>query len=156
MKIQIRRGCFETNSSSTHCITISTRQEFDDVMSGKSFIKYRFDEGADMLPKDEAIEWNIKKMSEHFEEDYKFNELMKKYRECGNLCTAFYDIEYDALYDDGWCDFKDEADYSVYEYYMSYDEWEDGPGEYYVPFTKNFTSPSGDEMTAWGYYGNDY
>ena len=32
---QVRRGVFETNSSSTHSLTIITKQEFDDYQKGK-------------------------------------------------------------------------------------------------------------------------
>ena len=35
MKIQIRRGVFETNSSSTHSLQICTKEEFDQWVDGK-------------------------------------------------------------------------------------------------------------------------
>ena len=35
MKKQIRTGVFETNSSSTHTLTICTKKEFDDWRAGK-------------------------------------------------------------------------------------------------------------------------
>ena len=37
MKIQIRQGVFETNSSSVHSITICTQNEFDDWRNGKVY-----------------------------------------------------------------------------------------------------------------------
>lgn len=41
----------------------------------------------------------------------------------------------------------------VYERYLTYDELFDRmPFEF---FTRHFTSPSGDKMVAWGYYGYD-
>ena len=37
MKIQIRQGVFETNSSSTHSITMCTKSEFDEWREGKLY-----------------------------------------------------------------------------------------------------------------------
>lgn len=37
MKIQIRQGVFETNSSSVHSITMCTQNEFDDWRNGKVY-----------------------------------------------------------------------------------------------------------------------
>jgi len=39
MKIQIRTGIFETNSSSTHSLIISTEQEFKDWEKGMLYLK---------------------------------------------------------------------------------------------------------------------
>lgn len=36
-KIQIRRGAFETNSSSTHSITMCTKNEYDEWRAGKLY-----------------------------------------------------------------------------------------------------------------------
>ena len=37
MKMQIRQGVFETNSSSTHSITMCTKNEFNDWRNGKLY-----------------------------------------------------------------------------------------------------------------------
>lgn len=37
MKVQIRFGTFETNSSSTHSLVILNKQEYDDWQSGRLF-----------------------------------------------------------------------------------------------------------------------
>ena len=37
MKMQIRHGVFETNSSSVHSITMCTQNEFDDWRNGKVY-----------------------------------------------------------------------------------------------------------------------
>lgn len=49
-------------------------------------------------------------------------------------------------------------------YYNDFDEWrrdeglvnyEDNDDDYFEHFTKHFTTPSGDNMVAFGYYGHD-
>lgn len=37
--IQIRSGCFETNSSSTHCLVLANQKDWDDFMQGKSVLE---------------------------------------------------------------------------------------------------------------------
>ena len=71
---QVRRGIFETNSSSTHSITMCTKNEFNEWVDGKI---YRNDgywgnstsalKDKDFLTYDEAIE--LIKSSEYYEED---------------------------------------------------------------------------------------
>lgn len=38
MKLQIRQGVFETNSSSTHALTICTQEEWDKLQSGEYLV----------------------------------------------------------------------------------------------------------------------
>lgn len=96
MKFQIRKGLFETNSSTCHTLTICTEKEFEDFKKGKLF----YDRWRDQLT------------DEHF--NYDTDEL-------------------NMMYDD-------------YEEYL--EEWEDN-------FVQRFTTPSGDNMVAFGYYGHD-
>lgn len=43
MKIQIRRGVFETNSSSTHSITICTEEDFKKFLDGQMVLDRWFE-----------------------------------------------------------------------------------------------------------------
>ena len=54
--LQIRQGVFETNSSSTHAISVCSKADWDMLQSGKAMI----DTNLDILPNDEAIAENEK------------------------------------------------------------------------------------------------
>lgn len=56
MKTQIRQGVFETNSSSTHAISICSKAEWDAFNNGEMMINVR--EDLKLLPVKEALEWN--------------------------------------------------------------------------------------------------
>lgn len=87
---QVRRGVFETNSSSTHSITICTLEEFEKFKAGE-------------LVWDE---WNDK--------------LIPITNENAGRCTPFKKF-----------------------------------GEYLETYVEGFTTPSGDNMVAFGEYGYD-
>ena len=122
MKVQLRQGVFETNSSSTHSLSICTAQEWQDLKNGKALIRR---EDVDVLPYDEAIEFNKNYAKSHkLKWDYVTNTIV-----------------------DGDCDCD-------YECYTTWDEFYNNTD--YEFFTQHFTTPSGDQMVAWGYYGYDY
>ena len=86
--IQVRQGVFETNSSSTHSITMCTKNEFNEWVGGKV---YRNDgswydstsvlKDKDFLTYDEAIE--LIKSSKYYEpmkEDENVDDYFKEYR----------------------------------------------------------------------------
>ena len=85
--IQVRQGVFETNSSSTHSITMCTKNEFNEWVGGKI---YRNDgcwydstsvlKDKDFLTYDEAIE--LIKSSKYYEsmkEDENVDDYFKEY-----------------------------------------------------------------------------
>lgn len=85
--IQVRQGVFETNSSSTHSITMCTKNEFNEWVDGKI---YRNDgcwydstsvlKDKDFLTYDEAIE--LIKSSKYYKpmkEDENVDDYFKKY-----------------------------------------------------------------------------
>ena len=94
MKIQIRRGLFETNSSSVHSITIVPESEIDKWRKGELFYSY---DDEKLIPISEI---------ENYDPD----------------CVSNFE------------DFGDE----------------------YEIFFENYTSPSGDKIVAFGYYGYNY
>ena len=70
MKLQIRRGVFETNSSNTHSLTICTKEKYDKWKENKLF--FDFDRGEKFFTKDELeIEMKSSKYfdKESYEED---------------------------------------------------------------------------------------
>ena len=126
----IRQGCFETNSSSTHSITLCMENEFEKWKNGELYWN-RWDEK--LVPKEE-VEKEFAKIREEFisenpgfdENDEEWQEELEKYiNEDGK---TYYSYE----------------DFNDYEY-MEYETYED-----------SLKTPSGETVVAFGYYGNDY
>ena len=79
MKQQIRKGVFETNSSSVHCMTMCSRSTYDDWKDGK-LIYNRYDEDFETVEADREYStddgyytydefWNMDYM-DTFEDEY--------------------------------------------------------------------------------------
>lgn len=125
----IRQGCFETNSSSTHSITLCMESEFEKWKNGELYWN-RWDEK--LVPKEE-VEKEFAKIREEFisenpgfdENDEEWQEELEKYiNEDGK---TYYSYE----------------DFNDYEY-MEYETYED-----------SLKTPNGEIVVAFGYYGND-
>lgn len=120
----IRQNTFETNSSSTHSLTICTAKQWEEF---KTTDKYLADWDGELFLVDELIEVMKKEAIEHpnWYEDIDLNNR--------ESC-----IEY-----------LTEDDYFTYETWGSYDKWSDWAEAY----EEEFTTPSGDKMVAFGAYG---
>ena len=120
---QIRFNTFETNSSSTHSLVICTKKQFEDLKKHKLYI-YENDTLVDLVEARAKVEKYYPSRLAELDE-YINNQDYESVEEILTDC----DIEtYDA-----W-----------------YDRQEDSGLESYV---KTFTTPSGDQMVAWGRYG---
>ncbi|MGN0967028.1 MAG: DUF3835 domain-containing protein [Candidatus Coprovivens sp.] len=126
----IRQGCFETNSSSTHSITLCMENEFEKWKNGELYWN-RWDEK--LVPKEE-VEKEFAKMREEFiakhpsfdANDEEWQEELEEYiNEDGK---TYYSYE----------------DFNDYDY-MEYETYED-----------SLKTPNGETVVAFGYYGNDY
>lgn len=76
MKVQIRFGTFETNSSSTHSLVILNKQEYNDWLNGRLF----FDRNGSRISGDEynsCYAAQLKFAEQKFAEDY------EKYKDWG-------------------------------------------------------------------------
>lgn len=119
----VRRGVFETNSSSTHSITICTKKEYEDWRCAKVLLDDRWNAKKQFITREEAIQ-------------------------------KLQNVErYDYLKDTNWEDedvvneiLKEKEIYSFSSY----------PDDDYETFYEEYTSPNGDEIVTFGYYGNDY
>lgn len=121
----IRRGTFETNSSSTHSITMCSESEFDKFKNGEMVLVY--DER--LIPKEEV-------------ED-EINELRQEF------------IDDNPDFDENDEDWKDRLDYYIccnsnYYTYNGFCNLE------YEHFEDRYTTPNGETIVAFGYYGYDY
>lgn len=101
MKRQIRRGVFETNSSSVHSLTMCMESDFNKWVAGE-LVWSRW--GDELVP----ITDEIKKSME-----------------------------------------EDEREYLTYEQFNNYDYID------YETFEDSYTTPNGETVKSFGYYGHD-
>lgn len=122
MKRQIRRGVFETNSSSTHSLTMMMKSDYERwekenlyLFKGYTY-GWDFDKPIDgsFYTKDEAIKFT--KRYKYYDEDDGIGESL---RDAGFI------------------------------------SWDDEGSEYLESFYKEFTTPSGETIVAFGEYGYD-
>ena len=136
---QIRQGVFETNSSSTHSLCICTKKEYEDFKDGKlSFNHYR----------DRLEDCNIP------------SNYMNRAKEYYEKNKTRFMLDWDNLSP------EDQKNYMINEFDRSYkgdgifkdnrtfEQFKDG-FDGLESYTRFFTSPSGDEMVAFGVYGYD-
>ena len=117
MKRQIRRGVFETNSSSVHSLTMCSAEE------------YKKWEDGEVLYWREADKFATKE------------EIIAELNTQSWYSNANWDDE-DYVHDA----FLDEGVKTCEEYFDNY---------YFETFRYRHTTPSGDEVVAFGYYGHD-
>ena len=141
MIVQVRSGVFETNSSSTHSLNICTKSDYDRwvndkniVFIGDSYLVGAKDFGGrEFVTKSEIIDYLKKKNESITEEDDKFPETISEY------------FERD---EDDWYSISPASEDGIYDsdtYELDNEELES--------YTQEFTTPSGDEMVAFGTYG---
>lgn len=137
MKRQIRHGVFETNSSSTHSLTMCSEEEFEDWKRGKVL----FDESKGGIFVSVSVMNDYdKKMAENNYENTK-DIFQKDWRDLAEEAKEKYYFEY--AKENGIID----EDSKTYEEYMGH-----GSLEKYV---EHYTSKSGDKIVAFGEYGYD-
>jgi hypothetical protein len=61
MKVQVRQGVFETNSSSTHAVSVCTLSEWEEYRNGKLWLNMS---SLKFLPEDDAKLYNADKIAE--------------------------------------------------------------------------------------------
>lgn len=135
MKRQIRRGVFETNSSSTHSLTMCLSSDYDkwNYKSGETLL---FKGSGWCYPKDNQPIYN------HFytkEEAIAF-EKSSKYAPSENFDWNDEDAVMEMLHENEWYD-------SHYYWHIFCSDYE--------TFENTMTTPSGDEVVVFGYYGYD-
>jgi hypothetical protein len=120
---QVRRGVFETNSSSTHSLTMMMKSDYERWQNDQLYLYTGSGWGWDfnqpvknkMYTRDEVVAF------------------VKSYR--------YYDKEA-------------EIDNKMLRY-MDFIAWDDEGNEYLESFYREFTTPSGETIVAFGEYGYD-
>ena len=117
MKRQIRRGVFETNSSSVHSLTMCSREEYDNWKSGK-ILYWRWHDK--FYTREDIIE-ELKTKSWCANVDWDDEDQVDEIFSDENIQTC------DEFFDDDW----------------------------FETFCQEYTTPNGEEVVAFGYYGHD-
>lgn len=128
--IQVRQGVFETNSSSTHSITMCMKSDYDAWVNGEVYLNEGWcrsinpNNNKKFLTKNEVVEF-IKE----------FIKESKYYRgeDVGSISDEELADKWGIYTLDTWRE------------YNEYLEW----------YVSKFTTPNGDEIVAFGNYGHD-
>lgn len=127
MKMTIRQGVFETNSSSSHAVTITTLETYNRWQNDEVFI--RLEGGVDY----EFVEKET--ISKEFQKE--FQKLTKEEQD------RYYDFE----------DFLEQKLFNLNLQSFNQYECEESHG---ISFIHHFTTPSGDKMVVFGDGPEDY
>mgnify|MGYP000019956280 FL=1 len=134
MKRQIRRGVYETNSSSTHSLTMCSEEEFEQWKNGELL----FDKwGSEPFVKANSLSDDDKKYAA---QDYENNkdEFSKDWSDLSESAKEKYYTKYA------------KENNIVDEDAKTYEEWRYDDLE---TFVDRYTSKSGDKIVAFGQYG---
>ena len=132
--IQIRKNVFETNSSSTHSLTMCSEQEFNDWKNGKLL----FDKWNDMFVEPQLLT-EQDKIDAHEEYDFKKSTFWKDW-------SALTDKEKEEWYS------KYATEHNIKQRNLqTYDEWDcDWDLEHFI---NTYTTKGGEKIVAFGKYG---
>lgn len=137
MKRQIRRGVFETNSSSTHSLTMCDEETFEKWKSGDLLYDKYAEEFINASPELSDEQKNGAK------EYYEYS--MKKYwKQWGDLTDSEKEE---------WYDKYATEEGIVPEDAVTYDQFMDDA--YLESFVDRYTTKNGDKVVAFGVYGYD-
>lgn len=137
MKRQIRFGVYETNSSSTHSLTMCSEEEFKQWKNGELlFNEY----GIQTFVKPNKLSENDKKYAAQDYEDHK-DEFSKDWSELSQSAKEKYYIKYA------------KENNIVNKEGKTYEEWEND--DYLETFIDTYTTKSGERVVAFGKYGYD-
>ena len=158
----IRIGTFETNSSSTHSITMCMEDEFEKWEKGDLY--YLISEERFLNKEEKDIYLKRMFLKDKMEIDYNnktisFYGIVTSYEnytdrehKMEELITS-KDIE--TIDQEEFENFIDNFD-DYTEKPLAYREYLNNVGENYDTYTNVFTTPSGEKVVSFGYYGNDW
>lgn len=139
LMISVRRNVFETNSSSTHSITMCSENEYDKWRNGELLYK-RW--SGEFKTKEQILEEAKKTRESYLEEQAKGKKLYHYQEEYVNAQTDEELLEIVLPEEDSeWC---------TYEEYW---DWMDD--SYYQTFEDDYTTKGGEKVIAFGYHGYD-
>lgn len=137
MKRQIRRGVFETNSSSTHSLTMCSEEEFEKWKNGEILFDRWGSE--DFVSPKTMTDLQKNDAKEYYESTR--DDFQKEWDNLSETAKESYYTKY--AKENGLID----EDAQTYEQYMRNNDLE--------TFVTRYTSKSGDKIVAFGEYGYD-
>lgn len=137
MKKQIRRGVFETNSSSTHSLTMCDEETFEKWKSGDLMFDKYAEEFIDSVPELSDEQKNAAK------EYYEYS-MEKYWKQWGDLTDSEKEE---------WYGKYATEEGIVSEDAVTYDQFMDEA--YLESFVGRYTTKNGDKVVAFGLYGYD-
>lgn len=149
----IRMNTFETNSSSTHSLTIVSEEEFEkfencDLLLNCSTFVSTEDEYKNVIEKLKSYEDN---MSDEYRATYKTELTLEKFKEVlSKLCED--DLSYYHRRN-ARKDIQTHYDAVKAALGEDIDTYNTMGGEEYETFAQHYTTKSGDKIVAFGYYG---
>lgn len=151
----IRNNVFETNSSSTHSLTIVPEEEFEKFKNCDLLLDYcafvsAEDEYKNVMENLESCENN---MSDDYRATYKTELTFEKFKEVlSKLCYS--DLSY---YHREGAREDIQTHYDTVKAALGEDivTYRTMGGEEYETFERHYTTKSGDKIVAFGYYGYD-
>ena len=135
MKRQIRRGVFETNSSSTHSLTMCSEEEFEAWKRGEVLFQEWGSEN--FVSANKLSDYDKKKASDDYDDNK--DDFQKDWKDLSDEVKQKYYTKYAKEHD-----IIDE-DAKTYEQYMNEGDLE--------TFIQRYTSKNGDKIVAFGEYG---
>ena len=160
MKI-IRNGVFETNSSSTHSITMCMKSDYEKWKDGELYYFEGSKTGfVTKEERDKIIRKNI--IYNKLDIDYDKATITfkgttvhyKDYEDKYEKMKAFYTKENLEKITQEEIDNYIEENFDIYDIPCTYKEWQ-GYSEEYETYKDDFKTPSGEEVVSFGYYGYD-
>lgn len=137
MKKQFRRGVFETNSSSTHSLTMCDEETFEKWKSGDLMFDKYAEEFIDSVPELSDEQKNAAK------EYYEYS-MEKYWKQWGDLTDSEKEE---------WYGKYATEEGIVSEDAVTYDQFMDEA--YLESFVDRYTTKNGDKVVAFGLYGYD-
>lgn len=135
--IQVRGKVFETNSSSTHSLTMCSEEEFNKWKAGELLFDYYDDCFASIVELSDEDKENAKQ---------NYNDVKGSYWKSWDQLS---EEEIESWYSKYANEYLRNKHYGL----QTYEDWcNEG---YLERFTRTYTSPSGDKIIAFGKYGYD-
>ena len=155
----IRRKTFETNSSSTHSITICKADEFEKFTNGE--LLFVEDEQRFLKPEEVETFYKRKALKGKFEVDWEKHLILYKNEEIPFGGYKDREEKEDELADK-YIEDLDTITEEEIESVKEYDYWSENPIDYetyctytedYEWYDESYTTETGDKIVAFGYYG---
>lgn len=146
----IRNGVFETNSSSTHCLSMCEKSEFEKWVNGELY----YDEDSDSFVDDNVRNKEVKKkiichLCEYEDKKYKYKD--KIYSNSKDMYTEENLEEITQEQIDDYLNYED-----LWGIPLSYEEWEANvENSNYIELYLEKETSNGNKVVAFGYYGYD-